>query len=223
MRPVLSAAAIVGALLGAVPAAAQSLLAPKAPSSSAGRWFVGGMAGGGSVHSAAGLFGGQLGFRLTDRIDIFGEGVGMKNIVTRQRLGLARSVGTFLQTSQGSTASGNIEAPAFYAGGGVHIMLTTERHVRPFVTVGAGMARVALKPVFTLGGADVTASLTQYGVTLGRDLTGNLTKPAFDGGVGARILQGRWYIDGEVRVTNIRTADRATNVLRTTVGFGLRF
>ena len=181
------------------------------------------MAGAGSVHKAAGLLGGQLGFRLSDRIDIVGEGVGLLDVVSRQRLDMANLVGTYLQASQGGAVSSTVKAPAFYAGGGLHLMLTGVQRVRPFVAVGAGMARVTLQPAFTLGGADVTASLPQYGVTLGSDLTGSSTKPAFAGGVGVRIAQGRWGIDADVGVISIRTPGSPTNVLRTSVGLGFGF
>lgn len=223
MQRLLSTVLIVACLASARSAAAQSPAVSNATRPTDTSWFLGVTAGAGSVHKAAGLVGGQLGFRLSDRIEIFGEGLGLQNVVNTERLDLANRVGTYLQASQGGTVSSTIKAPAFYAGGGLHLMLTGVQRVRPFVAVGAGVARVTLQPAFTLGGADVTASLPQYGLTLGSDLTGSLTKPAFEGGIGVRIAQGRWGIDADVGVISIRTAGSATNVLRTTVGFGLGF
>jgi hypothetical protein len=223
MQRMLSTVLIVACLAGARSAAAQSPAASNATGPTDTSWFIGVTAGAGSVHKAAGLVGGQLGYRVSDRIEIFGEGLGLLNVVNNDRLDLVRRVGAFLQASQGGTVSSTIKAPAFYAGGGLHLMLTGVQRVRPFVSVGAGVARVTLQPAFTLGGADVTASLPQYGVTLGSDLTGSLTKPAFAGGVGVRIAQGRWGIDADVGVISIRTAGSPTNVLRTSAGLGFGF
>jgi hypothetical protein len=215
------AAALACSLLCALPAAAQTTV-PRAAASSDGGFFIGGTIGIGTVRKTAGLGGGELGFHLDDRTDVFGEGVAMQNVVTRERIDMAQRVGAFLQTSQGGAATGAVKAPAFYAGGGLRVMLMTEGRVRPFVTVGAGMARTALRPVFTLGGSDITARLPQYGVTLGSDLAGEQTNAAFSAGAGVRALQGRWYIDGGIRLINIRGAQPA-NVIGASAGFGLNF
>jgi hypothetical protein len=85
------------------------------------------------------------------------------------------------------------------------------------------MARVTLKPAITLKGADVTSSLSTYGVTLGSDLTGELTKPAVSGGIGARIAQGNWHVDVGAGAMSILTEGQATNVLRAGATFGFNF
>jgi hypothetical protein len=218
------AAVISGALGCALPAQAQTVGArPAAQTPTVGWLSIGATAGAGAVQKVGGVFGGEIGIRVTDQFEVLAEGTWMQNVVTRRRLDVAATVASFLQSSQGGTASSTIEAPAFYTGGGFRFVLTKQGRVRPYVTAGAGVARVSLQPKFTLAGSDVTANLTQYGITLGSDLTGDVTKAAFTGGVGVRMLQGRWYIDGDFRVTNIQTEGQATRVIRAGAGFGLRF
>lgn len=222
MGRIVSAAALAGALLSAVPAAAQAPAAlTRGPSN--GRLFIGGSAGVGGAGKTSALAGGEFAFHLTDRIDVFGEGLGLQDLVTRPRRALATAVGTALAASQGRAVSSSIKVPAFYGGGGIRIMFRNAGRVHPFVTVGGGMARLTLKPAFVLGGSDVTASLSQYGVTLGTDLSGTLMKPAVNGGVGVRTIHDRWYLDGGLRLTRVFTDDPRINYVGVGAGFGLRF
>jgi hypothetical protein len=54
-------------------------------------------------------------------------------------------------------------------------------------------------------------------------LTGEVTKPAFGGGIGVLVDQGRWYVDVGVRVTSIQTDGQPTNVIRAGGGIGIKF
>jgi hypothetical protein len=215
---------ILGSLVAARPVAAQTSVPfpPVATSEPAGHLFIGGIAGAGSVQNVGGAAGAELGLRVANRIDLFAEGVWMQDVATRHRLGLASEVASILQTSQGSVATGTIEAPAVCVDAGARFTLTGGR-VRPYVVIGAGMARMTLKPTFTLGGSNVTASLPTYGVTLGSDLSGESTEPAFTGGLGLRMAQGRWYLDGGLRVTRIQAVDEGITAVRASVTFGLIF
>ena len=103
------------------------------------------------------------------------------------------------------------------------VFLGGPRAFRPYVLAEAGVARVVLQPAFTLAGADVTTSLPQYGVSLGADLTGSVTKPAFTAGIGFVKATGAWQLDAGVRVTTIQTEGQSTNVLRALVGISRRF
>jgi hypothetical protein len=221
MRRFLTAAIVVACLVSARPAAAQ--VSSNSPPSPDEGWFLMMVAGAGSVHRAAALVGGELGYRVSERIEIFGQGIGMQNVATKEQVDQASQIGTFLHLSQGGTVTSAIDAPAWYVGGALRIMLGSNGRVRPFVVAGAGAARLTLQPSFTLSGADVTASLPQYGVTVGSDLTGTFTEPAFDGGGGVRIILGRHWIDGDVRVITIRTSGQPTNVLRTAMSYGFAF
>jgi hypothetical protein len=222
MSRIVSAVVLMGAGLCAVPAAAQAPVSV-APASSSSRVSIGAIGGVGGAGKTSGLAGGELAFRLTDRIEVFGEGVGMRDLVTQPRRDLAARIGNVLAVSQGRAVATSISVPTFYGGGGVRLMLTRAGGVRPYVTGGGGMARLTIKPVFLLGGADVTANLSQYGVTLGNDLTGTVTKAAVSAGAGVRANRGRWYVDGGVRVLTIRTDPEAINFIGAAVGLGARF
>lgn len=223
MRRLFLAAAFTGAVFCAAHAAAQTPAATPVPAPAGLQWFVGGIGGAGSVQTVFGVVGAELGVALNDKIAVFGEGLWMGNVVTRRRLALADTVAAYLQTSQGKAATGDVVAPATYGGGGVRVLLARQQGAEIYGTFSVGAAHVALQPVFTLGGADVTTSLAQYGVTLGRDLSHEVTVAAFGGGAGVRIPRGRWYLDGGLRVTSIRTADQPTNALRAIVTVGMTF
>ena len=102
-------------------------------------------------------------------------------------------------------------------------VLESQRAYRPYAVFGIGGARIAPKSTFTLGGTDISGQLAQYGVTLGLDLSGHRSHPAFTGGVGVLVPYGKWYGDAGVRVTSIRTEGQATNVVRLNIGVGARF
>jgi hypothetical protein len=215
------AAVALAAVSIAYPAAAQTPAA--SPASPAGHMFIGATGGAAAVENVSGTFGGEIGVTLTDLVDVFGEGAWMADVVSRRELDDAKTIATFLQNSQGAASTGTVKAPAFYAGAAVRVMFMHSGTVHPYVTAGGGIAHIAYQPTFTLGGTDVTANLSQYGVTLGSDVTGEVTKPAFSGGFGVHVTQGRWYVDGSLRVTSIRTDQQATNVVRVIGGVGYTF
>jgi hypothetical protein len=209
--------------LCAIPAAAQVRSQAPVATPSDGRVFIGGIGGASAVQKIGGMVGGEVGVQVTDRVGVLAEGVWLQNVVTRRRLDVAQTVAVFLHASQGGAATSTIVAPAFYSGGAVRVEFPTHGRVHPYITGGAGMARIALRPTFTLGGADVTTNLAQYGVTLGTDLTGEVTKPAFSVGFGVRLTQARWYVDATIRMTSIHTEGQNTNVTRAGAGIGVRF
>jgi hypothetical protein len=221
---VFPALVILSTLVVALPAAAQTRasFAPTPANGSTGPLFIGGIGGAGAVQKVGGVVGGELGIRVTDQIDLYGEGVWMQDVATRRRLGLASEVASILQTSQGGSASGTVDAPAVSVEAGARLTFTHGR-LRPYVTIGGGLARVTLRPAFTLAGSNITSSLSTFGVTLGRDLSGVSTRPAVTGGLGVRMSQGRWYIDGGLRLTQIQAVDETVRAVRATLTFGLRF
>jgi hypothetical protein len=225
MKSFFPVVAFTGTLLMALPVAAQTSPSGAPMTGGAGtggRLFIGGSGGAGAVQKVGSVYGGELGFHVTDQIDVFGEGVWLQNVATRWRLGLASTVASLIQTSPSTVGSATIDAPAVCADVGARFTLTRGR-VRPYVVVGGGMAWMTLKPIFTLNGANITSSLSTFGVTLGRDLSGERTQPAYTGGLGLRMAQGHWYIDAGLRATRIRAVDEAITAVRATATFGLIF
>jgi hypothetical protein len=214
----------------ATPALAQTPQAPAASAASAApagrigqKGQVGILVGASSVQNVGALLGAQAAFHVDDNIDIVAEGIWMQDTVTRLRLETAKTIAGALQTSQGKTATGVVDAPAYYGGIGVRYLLPFGTAARPYLTAGGGVARVVYRPAFTLGGADVTTTLATYGVTLGADITGEVTKPAFGGGFGLMFEKGKIVIDGGVRLLSIQTEGQKTNVLRAQLGIGIKF
>lgn len=206
------------AALWAAPASAQGINA-----GDAGQNYVAAVVGVQSVQNVGAQAGLEVGRSLSDKLEVFGELSWLQDTVTRRRLDTAKSIASFLQTSQGATATSDLSAPAVFGGAGVRLFVSGPRTVRPYVVAQAGVARVTVKPAFTIAGADVTEKLTQYGVSLGSDLTGSTSKAAFGGGFGVLMQQGLWRIDAGLRVLSIQTDDQATNVLRLSVGVGRTF
>ena len=208
--------AIAGTVsLWAAPASAQP--------ADAGKVYLGALVGAQSVQKVGALAGVEVGYPVSDRLMVQGELTWLQNTVTRRRIGTAESVATFLQQTQGGTATAALDAPAVFAGGGVRWFLTTERSLRPYLIAEVGLARVTFRPTFTLKGSDVTALLPQYGVTLGSDLADSTTKPALSGGFGVATTRSVWRISADLRVTSIRSVDQPTNVLRVNLGIGRDF
>jgi hypothetical protein len=224
-RRVFSAALTVAVLASAVSARAQTppVTSGQASAPSVNLWYIGGMTGLTVVQKSGAFVGGEAGFRVWQHLDLLVEGAWMQNVVTRRELGRAALLTTFLQQTQGQTATSTMKVPALYGAVGARWVLEREGRFRPYVEGMIGGARVQLKPTFALGGTDITAQLAQYGVTLGGDLTGTSSHAAFGAGVGVLMAQGDWYLDFGLRLTAVSLPDQKTKIGRLNVEFGRRF
>lgn len=208
--------------LAAVPAVAAAQTA--SASSAAGSGLrVGVVAGASSVQHVGALAGGEIGFKVNDRVQLFAEAAWMQDLVSRARENAIAGFATYLTSAQGKTATAALTTPTVYAGGGAKLFITSGGSVRPYVVVGAGVATMVSKPKFTLGGSDITTSLATYGVTLGSDLTGSLSKPGITGGVGLQAERAKVVFDLGVRLISIQTDGQKTNALRGHVGLLFKF
>jgi hypothetical protein len=202
-------------LAAAAPAGAQTL-----PASTFGppgtSWFIGGTAGAGVVQNVGGAFGGEIGTTVSPKLALFAEGLDVTDTATRRRIGTAQNVAAELQTTQGTPASATLRAPAGIFLGGLRYVVHQSGNLRIFVQGEGGVARVTFQPTFLLGGVDVTSQLAQFGVTLGADLAGTTTKPAFGGGFGVSLRHGMWDLGAVIGVTSIKTPSQSSNVIRAT-------
>lgn len=212
----------------AVPASAQTPAAPKptAPTTAAttdSGFRIGVIGGFAAVQNVGGLVGVEAGYQINRNIEVDAEGFWMQDAVTRARLDAATGLATYLTSSLGKATTAVVKAPTTFGGAGLKFYIPMDGAVHPYVTVGGGVARVVLTPTITVAGADVTSSLSTYGVTLGSDLTGVMTKAAINGGFGVRFDRNQLAIDLGLRLTSIQTDGQKTNVLRAHVGFGYKF
>jgi len=188
-------------------------------------WYAGASTGITHVAKTGGEFSGEAGVRVWRNLDIGVEVGWLSNVVNQNTLDSAAQIATFLQQTQGQPATSDVTAPSTF--GMVNFRWVfedlTKSIIRPYAVFGVGGARVSRNSTFTLGGADVTNSLPQYGVTLGSDLTGHSSHAAFTFGGGVLVPLGKYYADANYRLMTINTESQATNVNRFNFGFGLRF
>ena len=187
------------------------------------KWSLGLEGGAQAVENVGGLGGAQLALHITPRLAIVGEAVYLQDVVTRRRIESASNIATYLSQTQGRTASSSLDVPAWAVTAGVRLTLKTSGGIRPYVIAQGGIARVTLRPAFSLAGADVTTTLSQYGVVLGSDLTGSSAKPVFGGGIGITAGQGPWFFDAAVRILSIQLDGQTANTSTIAFGIGRRF
>ena len=202
---------VVGTMLAtAVPAGAQTVAAPDTI------WFIGGTGGASAVQNVGGLYGLELGTRVTPKLTLFGDGYGVTDTATRRRIQTAQDVAAIIGTTQGTTASATLTAQAGVFVGGLRYTIHEAGNFRIFVQAEGGVARVTFQPAFLLGGVDITKTISQFGVTLGADLAGTTTKPAYGGGIGVAVRHGVWDIGAQFGVISIKTPSQSSNVVQAT-------
>lgn len=192
---------------------------PPAPGT---KWYLGVLTGVQHVARSAPILGGEFGIRLRKNVQVVVEGGWFKDVVTDSRVAELGTFVTYLQQTQGLPATGEIDAPTWFGNVGLRYIYENNSGVRPYVLANAGLSRVEFRPKFTLNNRAISSNLTQYGITLGRDLLGPGNHFAYGGGAGL-IFGDKWYFDLGVRLTRINTPDHATDVRRLSIGMGRRF
>jgi hypothetical protein len=214
----------------ALPAWAQ---APTPPSGSANPstaapmvnlWYVGGATGISVVDTASVEGNVEVGMRIWKNLDVLLEGGYAGNLATRREADHAGTIGAILQAAQGSAVTSSVRVPSSYAAFGARWVFESTSRYRPYVLLSLGGASIDIKSKFVLNGADVTGSLSNFGITLGSDLTGSYRPLAVGGGVGLLMPLGRqWYFDGSIRLLSVNTVGQRTNLSRVSFGVGRRF
>jgi hypothetical protein len=184
---------------------------------------VGGLTFGGGVSSSA--FGGELDLTIPilSAVQIYGDVGHLTDIRPASLVSKTGAVVSYL-AAHGQTATVTPAASGTYGSFGIRLRAPRMAgNLRPYVVLGGGWVKIEPKVVFTVGGADVTNRLTDYGVQLGTDITGTVTKgmTMFGGGVATSF--GRIAVDASYRYTHIATDGGATNVSRLQLGAGVRF
>lgn len=175
-------------------------------------------------HKSDSSIGGEVGYGLTDALQVFLEAGRMRNVATKD-------VDTRAQKIAGAIlANVSTVQQAIYYDAGLKWRLPQYGMWRPYVLLGAGAARVKTEASFSVGGSDVTSRLDQLGVQLGSDLSGTLTKFFLTTGVGTNVTFGRRFLaDLSYRYGRVfpKTSeiddDQGINTQRAQVGLGIRF
>jgi hypothetical protein len=187
-------------------------------------WYIGGATGVGVVDSASAEGNIEAGMRIWKNLDLLIEGGYAGNLATRREEDHAATIAGLIQATQGSPVTSSLRVPSSYAAFGARWVFESTGRYRPYVLLSVGGASVNLKPKFVLNGADVTGSLSTFGITLGSDLSGSYRPSAVGGGVGILMPLGRkWYFDGSIRLLSVNTAVQRTNLSRLSFGMGRRF
>jgi opacity protein-like surface antigen len=193
------------------------------------RWHMGVLTGAQQVERTGVTGGGEFGVRLRRGLHIVVEGGWMSDVVTASRINEINGYVDYVRTAYPlSQATGKIDGTAIFGMAGLRLIPDGKRRgesggIRPYVMASAGVARVEYVPEFTIEGQSVSGGgISQFGVTLGRDLLGTTNKFAYSGGAGL-IFGDTWYLDLGVRITRIHTTDHPTTVKRLVIGMGRRF
>jgi hypothetical protein len=219
--------AAMASVLWAVPVMAQapSAPAPRSTEPTINFAYVGGNIGLAVVEKASVAGGVDAGTRVWRNLDAIGELTWAGNVVTGRQTTRAANLAGAIGATHGGQSEGSVKGSGLYLGLGARWVFENIQFsgFRPYVLGTVGGGRVALDPSFVFNGTNITDTIAQYGVTLGKDLAGAYWHNAFTAGVGAVKGYNAWYFDGSIRVTSIDGIGQRSNVARIAVGGGRRF
>jgi opacity protein-like surface antigen len=169
-------------------------------------------------------YGIEAGGTVARNIQIFGELGNIRNVATPEISASAQTIAAALALVQSAAVSYSVKQPVTFFGGGVKYLIPLEQSsVRPYVLGGFGVAKVNNDVAFQLGGTDASSTLAQY-VTIGSDLSGDVTKPMLT--LGGGVVWPAWQrliLDFNYRFGRISTDTTAITVSRAGLGIGVRF
>jgi hypothetical protein len=169
-------------------------------------------------------YGVEAGATVAPNLQVYGELGNIRNVATPEISLAAQTIATALTLVQPAAVTFSVKQPVLFFGGGVKYLIPIEQSkVRPYVLGGFGVARVENQVAFQFGGTDASSSLAQY-VTIGSDLSGDVTKPMLT--LGGGVVWPAWQrliLDFNYRFGRIFTDTQGTNVSRAGLGIGVRF
>jgi len=152
------------------------------------------------------------------------EGGWMSSVLNAHRIDAANAIANYLAQTQGQTASASVKVPAGYGAVNARYRLYTKPRYRVYALVGGGFGVTEPKTTFRLAGTDVSGSVGQYSVTVGKDLGGSSLGGLVNAGLGATLPCGsKWVGDVSYRLTPLFTKGQTTVVNRINFGFGRKF
>jgi opacity protein-like surface antigen len=167
-------------------------------------------------------FGLEGGYAVSPRVVIFAEGGRVFDAAPSSVGAGAQLIANFLNATHTSVAY-TVKEPITFFAVGAKLMVPTSTRFTPYVLAGVGAAQAAPDAEFTINAVNVTQSLSQFGVVLGSDLNGTVTKAMIEGGAGVVWdITDRFYLDFEFRYNRVFT-DTAIPFGRAGGGIGVRF
>ena len=169
-------------------------------------------------------FGVEGGVTFAPRITVIAE-FGMVRDSSPKSLGTsAQTIASGLAAAQSLAVAYSVKQPIGFGQVGVRYTIPHSDKLHPYVEVAGGLAKVKRDVRFTLGGTDVTDSLSTYYTVLGTDLAGTESKMMITGGGGVVYnVTSTVIFDAGYRFSRINTAPSGTNVNRVGAGIGIRF
>jgi len=198
----------------------------QAQSASEPRWYGEVTTGLTVGHQTSGLFGAEVGGRVSDLLDVFIETGHMFNVGNSDLDARAQKVADFIAGSVTNTA---YKANYFDIGAKYRVLETGRWH--PYVGLGIGFAHISPEVAFAVNGSDVTNQLPDLGVQLGADLSDSHNTFLFMIGLGSTVNFGsRYFADLSYRYGHTSAVTDSSEVLveglntqRLQVGGGIRF
>jgi opacity protein-like surface antigen len=177
-------------------------------------------------NKSGGSFGGEVGGRVIDPIEVFVEFGHMSDVGTSELQSRANLVANFIN----GTATTQQKANYFDVGVKYRARAFAGTW-RPYVGFGIGTAKVETISTFLVNGNDVTSQLpVLYGVVLGNDLSGSLNKTFLTIPIGVQgIVFHRLLVDGSYRYGHLFAkpdeidGDVGITAQRLQIGVGVRF
>jgi hypothetical protein len=175
-------------------------------------------------------YGAELGVTIVPGLQVFVEGGQIRNVATPDIGVNAQKIADALTALQSGAVGFSVKEPATFFAAGLRYLIPISSSgqspigkVQPYVMGGFGAAKVEHNVSFTIGGTDVTGNLQQYGVVLGTDLAGSVTKPMLSLGGGVTLPVWRQLVlDFQYRYGRIFD-DTAIVAQRAGIGLGVGF
>lgn len=178
----------------------------------------------GNVTSQA--FGVEAGMRIDPRLRVFVE-AGLARDTAPKTLGAsAQLIAGYLTQVQSSAVAFSVRQPVRFLIGGLRYQIPydDDDDFEPYVLAGFGMASVKRDIGFAIGGSDITDTISTYGVALGRDLSGSVTKGmlSLGGGLVWHVRRPTFF-EVQYRFGRVFDEPKGFNVNRVGAGVGVRF
>lgn len=214
---------VVSLTIGMMALASVATAQTPASASDADRRYVEAVAQAAFGNVTSQSYGVEGGVTIRPNLQVFVEAGRVSNVATSQISAAAQTIAGFLSQTQANVAF-SVKEPAVFGLAGIKFIVPMAGAWRPYVRGGAGVASVKQDVAFTIGGTEVTSTLSSFGVTLGTDLSGSFTKPMVDVGAGAIWTPvERLILDLQFRYGRIFAEDGGINVTRAGIGVGVRF